>query len=80
MYRHVAGLTVAGQLPHNVSFMRMIEAILDDEEEKRRSDVTGTCDTAMATQLDFKPRQFAIAYSRQSLATGPPAWLEHRRP
>ena len=51
MYRNVAGLTVDGQLPHDASFMRIIETILHDEEEKRHSDgaETGTRDAVMAT-------------------------------
>jgi hypothetical protein len=38
MYRNVAGLTVDGQLPHNASFMYMIEAILNFEEAGREAD------------------------------------------
>ena len=46
MYRHVAGLTVNGQLPHEVSFLRMIEAILEGEAAKRLAE--GASDTANA--------------------------------
>jgi hypothetical protein len=38
MYRNAAGLTVDGQLPHNASFMSMIEAILNFEEARKEAD------------------------------------------
>ena len=44
MYRSVARLTIDGQLPHDVSFMRMIEAIINDEAAQRHADER--CDAA----------------------------------
>ena len=38
MYRHLAGLGVDNQLPRGVSFMSMIDALLDDEGKRRLVD------------------------------------------